>query len=88
MSGLMFGFSGVKLSQGVLRDPLQHLFGEDPHELPSDVQSLEHTPVLVGAWVPKQTHNSSTTNLLHSLEKEDFADFWGYLKTFKFGSLN
>lgn len=50
---LMFGFSWVKLSQGALRDPLQHLFGEDPHELPSDVQSLKHTPVLVGTWTHK-----------------------------------
>lgn len=47
---LMFGFSGVKLGQGALRDPLQHLFGEDPHQLPADVQSLEHAPVLVGTW--------------------------------------
>lgn len=45
---LVFGFAGVELSQGALRDPLQHLFGEDPHQLPSDVQGLEHAPVLVG----------------------------------------
>lgn len=50
-----FGFSGVKLSQGALRDPLQHLFGEDPHELPADVQSLKHAPVLVGTWTHKRS---------------------------------
>lgn len=50
---LVFGFSGVELGQGALRDPLQHLFGEDPHQLPSDVQGLKHAPVLVGTWTYK-----------------------------------
>lgn len=45
---LVLGFAGVELSQGALRNPLQHLFGEDPHELPSNVQGLKHAPVLVG----------------------------------------
>ena len=53
----MFGFSGVKLGQGALRDPLQHLFGEDPHQLPSDVQSLEHASVLVGTWTHRHVRD-------------------------------
>lgn len=45
----MFSLSGVKLGQGALRDPLQHLFGEDPHELPADVQGLKDASVLIRA---------------------------------------
>lgn len=47
---LVFGLSGVELGQGALRDPLQHLLREDPHQLPADVQGLKHAPVLVGTW--------------------------------------
>lgn len=47
---LVLGLSGVELSQGALRDPLQHLLRKDPHQLPADVQGLKHTPVLVGTW--------------------------------------
>ncbi len=47
---------GVKLSQRALRDPLQHLFGENPHELPADVQSFKHTPVLIGTWTHTHAH--------------------------------
>lgn len=52
---LVFGLSGVELGQGALRDPLQHLLREDPHQLPADVQGLKHAPVLVGTWT--QQHN-------------------------------
>lgn len=60
-AALMFGLSGVELSQGGLRDPLQHLLGEDPHELPPDVQRLKHAPVLVGTW----THKAHQASGLH-----------------------
>lgn len=46
----MLGIPRVKLSQGALGDPLEHLLGEDPEQLPTDVQGLEHRAVLVGTW--------------------------------------
>lgn len=44
----MLGIPRVELSQGALGDPLEHLLGEDPEQLPADVQGLEHRAVLVG----------------------------------------
>lgn len=44
------GLAGVELGQGALRDPLQHLFGEDSQQLPADVQGLIHRPVVIRAW--------------------------------------
>lgn len=41
------GLPGVKLRQGALRNSLQHFLGEDPEQLPADVQSLVHGPVVV-----------------------------------------
>ncbi len=40
---------GVKLSQGALRNPLEHLLGEDSQQLPADVQGFVHRPVVVRA---------------------------------------
>lgn len=40
---------GVKLSQGALRNPLEHLLGEDSQQLPADVQGFIHGPVVVRA---------------------------------------
>lgn len=56
----MFGLSGVELSQGALRDPLQHLLREDPHQLPADVQGLKHAPVLVGTWTQQDKQAGSS----------------------------
>lgn len=44
----MLGIPRVELGQGALGDPLEHLLGEDPEQLPADVQGLEHRAVLVG----------------------------------------
>lgn len=55
----MFGLPGVELGQGALRDPLQHLLGEDPHQLPANVQGLKHAPVLVGTWAQTTQHGFS-----------------------------
>lgn len=41
------GLSRVKLGQSALRNPLEHLFGENTQQLPTDVQSLEDRPVVV-----------------------------------------
>lgn len=41
------GLPGVELRQGTLRNSLQHLLGEDPEQLPADVQRLVHGPVVV-----------------------------------------
>lgn len=41
------GLPGVELRQGALRNSLQHLLGEDPEQLPADVQRLVHGPVVV-----------------------------------------
>lgn len=41
--------SGVELRQRALRNPLQHLLGEDSQKLPADVQSLVDRPVVVRA---------------------------------------
>lgn len=41
---------GVKFSQGALRNPLEHLLGEDSQQLPADVQGFIHCPVVVRAW--------------------------------------
>jgi hypothetical protein len=38
---LMFGVSGIKLSQNALRTPVQHLFGEDSQELETVYQLVE-----------------------------------------------
>lgn len=43
------GLSGVELGQGALGNPLQHLLGEDSQQLPANVKSLVHRPVVVGA---------------------------------------
>lgn len=43
------GLAGVELGQRALRDPLQHLFGEDSQQLPADVQRLVHRPVVIRA---------------------------------------
>lgn len=40
---------GVKFSQGALRNPLEHLLGEDSQQLPADVQGFIHCPVVVRA---------------------------------------
>lgn len=45
----MPGISGVELGQGAGRDPLQHLLGEDPEQLPANVQGFEDGTVLVVA---------------------------------------
>lgn len=47
-AGLVLGIPRVELGQGALGDPLEHLLGEDPEELPADVQRLVHCAVLVG----------------------------------------
>lgn len=47
LSGLMAGISGVELCKDGGGDPLEHLLGEDTEKLPSDVQGLEHSAVLV-----------------------------------------
>ncbi|VCW98510.1 unnamed protein product [Gulo gulo] len=39
--------SWVKFTQGALRDPLQHLFGEDSEQLPANVQSLIDSAVFI-----------------------------------------
>lgn len=44
------GLSGVELGQGALRNPFQHLLGEDSQQLPANVKSLVHRPVVVGAY--------------------------------------
>jgi len=41
---------GVELRQGALGNPLEHLLGEDPQQLPADVQGFIHRPVVVRAW--------------------------------------
>ncbi len=43
----------VELGQSRGRNSLQHLLGEDPEELPADVERLEHRPVLVVALSDK-----------------------------------
>lgn len=40
---------GVKLCQGALRNPLEHLLREDSQQLPADVQGFIHRPVVVRA---------------------------------------
>lgn len=45
---LVLGIPRVELGQRALGDPLEHLLGEDPEELPADVQGLVHGAVLVG----------------------------------------
>lgn len=40
--------SGVKLSQGALRDPLEHLLREDSQKLPANVQGFIHCPIVIG----------------------------------------
>lgn len=47
-AGLVLGIPRVELGQRALGDPLEHLLGEDPEQLPADVQGLEHRAVLVG----------------------------------------
>lgn len=44
------GLSGVEFGQGALGDPFQHLLGEDSQQLPANVESLIHRPVVVGAY--------------------------------------
>lgn len=39
--------SRVKFTQGALRDPLQHFFGEDSEQLPANVQSLINSAVFI-----------------------------------------
>lgn len=41
------GLPGVKLCQGALGNPLEHLFGEDTQQLPADVQGFIYCPVVV-----------------------------------------
>lgn len=41
---------GVKLRQGALRNPLQHLLGEDSEQLPADVKSFIHCPVIIRTY--------------------------------------
>lgn len=43
----MPGISWVELCQCAGGNPLQHLFGEDPEQLPTDIQRLEDGPILV-----------------------------------------
>ena len=51
----------VKLGQRALGDPLQHLLGEDPHQLPADVQRLIHSAVLIGPYSHTHTHTFQIT---------------------------
>lgn len=55
------GLAWVELSQRALRDPLQHFFGENSQQLPADIQSLKHRPVIIGAW---RTH-TQTINIAY-----------------------
>lgn len=50
------GLPGVELSQSALRNPLQHLFGENSQQLPADVQGLKHRPVVVRTWGGAEHH--------------------------------
>ena len=60
---LVLGVTGVELGQGALRNPLQHLFGEDSHQLPADVQGLVHAPVLVGTCTQREVTNARYVNM-------------------------
>lgn len=42
------GLSRVELGQCALRNSLQHFFGEDSEQLPTNVQRLEHSSVVIG----------------------------------------
>ena len=42
--------SRVELGDGAGGDSLEHLLGEDPQQLPADVERLEHGAVLVVTW--------------------------------------
>lgn len=41
------GVSRVEFAQGALRDPLQHFFGEDSEQLPTNVQSLVDSAIFI-----------------------------------------
>jgi len=47
LHSLVPGVPGVELSQDGGRNPLQHLLGEDPEQLPPDVEGLEDCAVLI-----------------------------------------
>lgn len=43
------GLPGIKLSQGALRNPFEHLLWKDSQQLPADVQGFVHRSVVVWA---------------------------------------
>ena len=43
----MLGISGVIFGQHVGRDPLEHLLGEDPQQLPANIEGLENGTIFV-----------------------------------------
>lgn len=47
---------GVKLGKGTLRNPLEHLLGEDSQQLPADIQGLIYCPVVVRSWGGQNGH--------------------------------
>lgn len=59
----MFGLSGVELSQRALRDPLQHLLGENSHQLPADVQGFVHGAVFVSTCKDERGRDISVQNM-------------------------
>lgn len=67
--------SGVELGQGALRNPFQHLLGEDSQQLPANVKSFIHRPVVVGAyretggrWTP-ETFSADTHHSHHWIQR-------------------
>lgn len=64
-SGSVFGLSGVKLGQRALRDPLQHLFRENSHQLPADVQGFVHGAVFVSACEEQEAEDNSHSSKFH-----------------------